>query len=305
MGFTSLDSLWEDAAVRLLGAGAKVRSRAGDTVETLGYRARLDDVTQNWLFNHRRKLSAQYAAGELTWYLAGSNEGDHICAYAPSYKRFLNDDIAFGAYGPRIVRALSALCEQLLKANSRQAVLPIFEYRDLSAASSGDINDIPCTLTWQLIARDGRLNMIATMRSNDLWLGTPYDVWAFSTIQRVLAGGFGIEAGWYQHQVGSMHAYSSCYDRVEEALETRTRCEPLDINFNFDDIGDMFTKLDRLVVNERVIRCHGGMPRSFGDRHAFTYLSHLCAVQHGYDDRAVLETVLDPRILAYCPKLRT
>jgi len=45
------------------------------------------------------------------------------------------------------------------------------------------------------------------MRSNDAWLGLPYDVFCFTTLQKIVAAALGIECDWYQHQVGSMHLY--------------------------------------------------------------------------------------------------
>jgi thymidylate synthase len=47
--------------------------------------------------------------------------------------------------------------------------------------------DVPCTLTLQFLIRQGRLDMIVNMRSNDLLWGFSYDITQFAFVQRLLA----------------------------------------------------------------------------------------------------------------------
>jgi len=55
--------------------------------------------------------------------------------------------------------------------------------------------------------RDDRLIMVTSMRSNDVFIGLPYDVFAFTMIQEILARTLGVEVGPYKHVVGSLHLY--------------------------------------------------------------------------------------------------
>ncbi|MCH7992208.1 MAG: thymidylate synthase, partial [Gemmatimonadetes bacterium] len=75
--------------------------------------------------------------------------------------------------------------------------------------------DIPCTIQFQFLVRDGRLNMITTMRSNDVFWGLPYDEWMFTNVQFAVAYALNMDVGWYQHNTGSLDAY---VDRDMEAL---------------------------------------------------------------------------------------
>jgi thymidylate synthase len=75
-------------------------------------------------------------------------------------------------------------------------------------ATCGSKKDIPCTLSVQFVLRQERLYAITTMRSNDLWLGFPYDVFCFSTLQRLFAYTLGVDVADYVHNVGSMHLYT-------------------------------------------------------------------------------------------------
>ena len=53
------------------------------------------------------------------------------------------------------------------------------------------------------------------MRSNDAWLGFPYDVFTFTTIQKILANCLGLRAGRYVHLVGSFHIYVSDLPKLD------------------------------------------------------------------------------------------
>jgi hypothetical protein len=94
---------------------------------------------------------------------------------------------------------------------------------DICEAIIGTVNDLPCTLSMQFIRRGEHLHCSVCMRSNDVWLGLPYDVFCFSTIQRLVAHRLGLKAGKYIHNVGSLHVYTrdlikaklSCADLVE------------------------------------------------------------------------------------------
>jgi thymidylate synthase len=45
------------------------------------------------------------------------------------------------------------------------------------------------------------------MRSNDLFLGLPYDVFLFTFLQELMSIELGVQLGTYFHYAGSMHAY--------------------------------------------------------------------------------------------------
>jgi len=225
--YGSLDEMWSHAVLQLLFVSPAVESRAGGTLEQLGFVGRLTNVRRNVLWNEVRLASPIYAAAELLWYLSGSADGAMIRAYAPQYEGFLDDKgVAYGAYGRRwaehaqLEHVIGVLRE---KRASRQAVVVSWEARDLAAARQGGCRDVPCTLALQFLLRDGELNLVATMRSNDVWLGMPYDVFCFTVIQQLIAAAVGAEPGWYQHQAGSLHLYDQHRARASEAVNDINR----------------------------------------------------------------------------------
>lgn len=126
---------------------------------------------------------------------------DHVKKFAEYY----DGGTFHGSYGARAHGLLGDVVN-VLKADpdSRQAVLTIFDAtRDLYRAK----RDIPCTIACQFMIRKGLLEQRVTMRSNDLWLGTPYDFAQFGILQASLAQALGVGVGKYVHAVGSLHLY--------------------------------------------------------------------------------------------------
>ena len=101
--------------------------------------------------------------------------------------------------------------------DSRQAVLSIHEPRDIAACSK----DIPCTCVIQFLVRDNKLNCIVYMRSNDLYLGLPYDVFSFTMLQELLAKQLNVGLGSYRHCVGSLHVYKRHYEKIKRCSEVQ------------------------------------------------------------------------------------
>lgn len=78
---------------------------------------------------------------------------------------------------------------------------------------------MPCTTTLQFLLREGRLHIIATMRSNDAYLGLPHDVFCFTMLQEMVARILGVDLGSYRHFVGSMHLYDKNRPAVRRYLD--------------------------------------------------------------------------------------
>ena len=112
---------------------------------------------------------------------------------------------------------------QLLTDNpgTRQAVLTIWRPEDLMAARKGGYNDIPCTIALIFIIRDNELHLTAHMRSCDVWLGLPYDVFCFTSIQILIAQCLRIEVGWYQQTAMSIHLYDRNTEKAKLAAYTK------------------------------------------------------------------------------------
>jgi len=168
-----------------------------------------------------RKLSYPFMFGEATWMLQGKNDVESVSKYVGGIKRFSDDGVTFfGAYGPKIITQTSYVVDTLIKDNdSRQAVISIWRENPRSS------KDIPCTLTLQFFLREASdelwLHTIANMRSNDAWLGVPYDTFNFSAISFYIAcclgfRGLKCKLGELTIQAGSRHIYETDYKKLDD-----------------------------------------------------------------------------------------
>jgi thymidylate synthase len=59
----------------------------------------------------------------------------------------------------------------------------------------------------QFLVRDGALECLAFMRSNDVIWGLSYDLYILTMLQELMASELGLELGRYTHVATSMHVY--------------------------------------------------------------------------------------------------
>jgi len=183
-----------------------------------------------------RKLSYSFMFGEAAWMLEGRNDVESVSKYVDGVKRFSDDGVTFfGAYGPKIITQTSYIVDTLTKdKDSRQAVLNIWRENPRSS------KDIPCTLSLQFFLREASddlwLHTVATMRSNDAWLGTPYDTFNFSAISFYIAcclnfRGLKCKLGSLNIQAGSRHIYENDFKKLDDVFTSHHHDES-ELSFN-------------------------------------------------------------------------
>lgn len=159
------------------------------------------------------------ALGELLWYLSGSNATDQITHYIPRYAQYDEGGIVFGGYGPRLRGGNDQLATMIdllrQRPTTRRAVIQIFDREDLVEPH----DDVPCTCTLQFLNRQSGLELVVYMRSNDVFIGLPHDVFCFTMIQELVARSIGADVGQYTHVVGSLHLYDDNADAARRFLE--------------------------------------------------------------------------------------
>lgn len=219
-------------------------------------------------------MSPMYAAGELFWYLSGTGSGEHICAYAPSYSRFISKDgTAYGAYGPRLMPQIWDAVD-LLRADpgTCRAYMPIYEARDLMAAHPEEkMPDIPCTTGISLI-RNHKEQLVFSvhMRSNDIWLGLPYDVYCWTSIGHIIAEALDIPFGQYIHQATSLHVYDHLYMKFLESTDIPEGMTELDTPFRRHPSGISINQIRKAVGLEESMRTSNWSKMTFKDRRELT-----------------------------------
>jgi thymidylate synthase len=175
-----------------------------------------------------RNLSTGLAALEALQLVGGFCDVGLVTKVAPRYKDFLDGDSFHGAYGLRTQYKLGLVAERLHQdPYTRRACVTMWEDR-LDLSQEG-LHDYPCTMHANFRMRDigGNihgstvfvLDMTIVMRSNDLWLGYPYDAVQFSILHSTMAAFLGVHVGTYTHIVHSLHLYERDLLKVRELLD--------------------------------------------------------------------------------------
>lgn len=170
----------------------------------------------------RPKLHAAIGVAEGLQLIAGVSYPDLMVRVAKKFADFINPDTKKfdGAYGVRAAPQLEHVVDRLQKdPDTRQAILVIYAPEDTHSRPSS--LDYPCTLTLHFLIRDGKLCLHTCMRSNDIWLGLPYDIFQFTMLQLSVANILGIEVGDYTHVANSLHLYEHNWDAVQSLVHPR------------------------------------------------------------------------------------
>jgi thymidylate synthase len=143
--------------------------------------------------------------------------------YVPWYRPFSRDGkTSYSMYGQFINPKIDRIVNKLrVKPITRQCVFTIYNM-DINVWDD-DVTDVPCTLMGIFdisgTSNYKALNLTIMMRSNDLYLGTPYNMMMFSYLQQVVANELGLELGSYTHFVNNLHIYYSNISQLEDSLK--------------------------------------------------------------------------------------
>ncbi|MDV2980256.1 UNVERIFIED_CONTAM: thymidylate synthase [Actinomycetes bacterium ARC8] len=250
MSADTVDNLMRKAYTCVFREGHDISPSRGDAKDLFGVLLELQNPRARVSRSQARQRVFS-ALGELLWYLSGSDDAAYIGYYVDYYNKpaVSVDGHVTGAYGPRLLRfdgvnQIQAVV-QMLRANpdSRNAVVQIFDHEDTDNA--------PCTLALQFAVREHSLVLMTSMRSNDLYLGLPHDIFAFTMLQEIVARSIDVEVGVYLHSVGSFHLYkndiSAARSYLAEGWQDRAVMPAM-------PLGDPWPYIKELLVIEEAIR---------------------------------------------------
>lgn len=224
--FASVDEVQVAILKELFSNGRYVETRGINTLEICHINFCITNPLNRITYNTNRKWKLPLAIGEFAWHISASNSVDFITYYARQWENFSNDGktISQSCYGHKIFANDASGISQwnklifLLKKDkySRRAV---FDFYESESGIDYFAKDIACVCTIQFLIRDGKLDAVVNMRSNDLIWGLPYDIYFFTMLQELLALELKVELGCYYHNVGSMHIYDQHFELGKKMLE--------------------------------------------------------------------------------------
>lgn len=247
------DNAWVRALAYVSHCGIPSKPRGNPTLEVLNHTI-IVNMARPVVTINARELGYRFMPAEAAWILSGDDRVETIKPYSSVISRFSDDgERFFGAYGPKIVTQVPYVIEKLREdCESRQAVINI--WRESPPASK----DVPCTLSCQFLLRDNRLHLVVTMRSSDLWLGVPYDVFNFSML-----GGYVLRElrlidtftlGYLYNTAASRHLYRKDMSGVSDCIggQRDRRFEYDGFNpYEFESGNDLVNHLWALARRDR------------------------------------------------------
>lgn len=281
----TLDDLLHDVLKALLAEKTCVKATRGDFTELFGVTLHLANPRAR-LSRSEDKSKVFSALGEFLWYLSGETKLDFIDYYVPGRFQEESDDqtTVRSGYGERLfsfdgVNQVENVIKLLReKPSSRRAVIQLFDATDLLT----HYKSIPCTCTLQFMARDDRLNMFVSMRSNDAFLGLPHDIFSFTMLQELVARSVDMEVGEYKHCAGSLHLYKKDEARatryLEEGYQSKIAMPPM-------PKGDPWLDIKKLQACEEGLRRQGVANVQPGWDPYWQELAHLLDAYRAYKDK--------------------
>lgn len=205
----TVNDLYVKTLDAILSNGVRVAPRGFGTIEIHPGLLCLLKPWNRILLHSARRLNPGFLCAEAVWILSGS-DASWIYDFNSKLLHYTDDGVLQGAYGPRL-RQWGGRVDQfeevlrLLQRDmtSRQATMVLFDpSRDFQSK-----RDVPCTNIFRFLVRGERLDMTTIMRSQDAWLGLPYDIFNSTLLHELFAGFLGVAVGTYYHFVDSLHLY--------------------------------------------------------------------------------------------------
>ena len=227
--FDNFQSAYLDCINEVLYNGNDVTVRSENMREKIFHGFILSNPRERLLNIPSRKNMYRYIFGELLWYLDGNDSVEFIDSYSSMWKTLSDDgEHSNSAYGKYLFKPMHCKGEgvnydndnnlksqwdyvkELLRKDpfTRQAIIHVKPIQMYST------KDVVCTFYLHFFIRDGKLNLIVNMRSNDLMFGTPYDVFMFTFMQELMSVELGIELGSYYHIANNMHIYHKNLEKL-------------------------------------------------------------------------------------------
>jgi thymidylate synthase len=238
---TSADEVWRNIASAFAEeiTPRTQQSRAGLTYEILHAAISITEPRQRWVLSRQPPINPAFAIAEVIWIIQGRNDSRFLNYFNRRLPDFAGrGPTYYGAYGHRLRKNLGIdqieRAYKVLKANptTRQVVLQIWNSRHDFPQEDGKprSEDVPCNIASILKLREGRLEWMQVMRSNDLFRGLPYNIVQFTSLQEILAGWLDVQVGNYCQISDSLHVYESDY-RAIQSLPEAERAKNIDSLF--------------------------------------------------------------------------
>lgn len=225
-------------------------SRLGPFLDLGHVIVELDEGERLCILNGRA-ANPVFSIVEGAWLLSGSNKLSPLQSILGQYGQYSDDgETLSGAYGHRLrfyfgFDQIQSVIQQLRDLpDSRRAVMSLYSSDDLGK----DSKDIPCNTQVVCRIENGRLSLSVFNRSNDLWLGVPYNWFAFRALQVLISHELGVPPGLQRHISTCMHLYEKnihaatkvvSLNTIDSVRKLESTIVPMDMAKYIADVGPL------------------------------------------------------------------
>lgn len=136
-----------------------------------------------------------------------------------TWQPFLNNLGMFDyTYSERIGNSLERIISELsTNPDSRQCILSIWD-RVIDIRFLGGVKRVPCSVYYQFLLRDGKLNIIYNQRSADVVTHFGNDVWLAYNLGAWAAEQINVPMGDLFHNITSLHCYAKDWETLKKGI---------------------------------------------------------------------------------------
>lgn len=228
------------------------------TIELRGVRLVLTNPRARYIASQGRPLNTGFCIGNFLNYLGETDLVSQIAYYNPLAMRFSdNQEILHGAYSPRTMWQVKEIVNVLKRdLYSRRGVVDVW----LSDMDCGvESKDLPCPIAFQCLVRNGALEMHMLLRSQNMIMVFPYDIFLFTMLQEWIATMLGVKLGPFSQYVVSCHYYEQEKILVDAVLKQAMHTIEMQAMTPLDD-----DRMQELLAKEQAWRNWGLHPRLMG-----------------------------------------
>lgn len=203
--------------------GTGTKSVFGSTLEF--------DLNNGFPLLTTKKVSFKNVATELIWFLKGSTN----VQYLRDNNNTIWDEWMVGDWLPETYpkqwRSFGYESVDQIK-NVIESIKhhPLSRRHLVSAWDPATIDNAalpPCHVLFQFYVRDGALSCLFFMRSNDVFLGLPYNIASYALLTHIIAHIVGLKVGKLVYMSGDAHLYINHLQQANELLTRDTDKYPL------------------------------------------------------------------------------
>ena len=210
--------------------GLKKEDRTGTgTLSAFGYQMRLD-LQEGFPLVTSKKVYFKGLAVEMLWFLKGGTNTKYLLDNnVHIWDAWADEEGNLGPiYGKQWVRWAGKNGEEI---NQIQRVIdsikknPDSRRHIVNAWNVSDLDDMalpPCHMFYQFWVGNGRLSCNLYVRSNDLFLGAPFNIAEYALLTHMVAQQCDLEVGELVYTIGDAHVYLNHLDQIDEQLSRST-----------------------------------------------------------------------------------